>query len=237
MCNTNDKSRNEQKDDRSSQRCKKQHGGRSKLSRKAVALVWPVASFLLSLSLSCGGSIMSLSCVASLSLASSVSSLALAPNHSYLGLSCADASLHLYHIQASTSASLELSSPIHSLYRSNNGSETTQPNADTTTLTTHTKGINEITWLCDSSALVSASDDTSLIVWRLSHPSGSVSTRDAAKEARLSLWRQLLGHTGPVFSVSSAPTALWIASGSFDQTIRLWDPIQGNVSVHENQTI
>ena len=41
------------------------------------------------------------------------------------------------------------------------------------------------------------------------------------------LRRVLVGHTGEVMALAVAPDGSWLASGSWDKTVRIWDPVTG----------
>lgn len=34
---------------------------------------------------------------------------------------------------------------------------------------------------------------------------------------------ELVGHTEPVYDITTTPDGKWLVTGSFDQTVRLWD--------------
>lgn len=94
-----------------------------------------------------------------------------------------------------------------------------QPVQLITQLKGHTRGINDICWSPDSRHLASASDDTTIIIW-------APDREDTNDQTRITKWRcalTLQGHSNYVFCVDWASTGGVLASGSFDESIRLWD--------------
>lgn len=82
----------------------------------------------------------------------------------------------------------------------------------------HTRGVSAVTWSPDSHFLASASDDLTISLWRLLEPDqGQTPTGSALSRAILK------GHTNYVFCVSWGPTGGLLASGSFDESVRLWN--------------
>lgn len=69
----------------------------------------------------------------------------------------------------------------------------------------------------DDSVLVSVGDDAQAVVWK----------RDA--QSGWQAIRSLQGHTGPIHALSLSPDGRWIATGSEDQTIRIWDLSDGTL--------
>jgi COMPASS component SWD3 len=84
----------------------------------------------------------------------------------------------------------------------------------------HSRGISDICWSPDSQYLASVGDDALVMLWS---PLQSTPIRT------------LKGHTNYVFCVDWSPAGL-IATGSFDESVRLWDARTGNclraVSAH-----
>jgi WD40 repeat protein len=76
----------------------------------------------------------------------------------------------------------------------------------------HTDDIYDIAFTPDSKRIVSASDDDTLLLWRVSDGS---------------LISKMTGHTDDIFCVDASSDGRWIASGSFDHTIRLWNAETG----------
>jgi COMPASS component SWD3 len=77
-------------------------------------------------------------------------------------------------------------------------------------------GISDICWSPDNRYICAASDDTCIYVW-------VVSENDSSNAKPGECIRVLRGHEGFVFTVSFHPNAMFLASGSFDETIRIWD--------------
>ncbi|KAG8506082.1 WD repeat-containing protein 5, partial [Galemys pyrenaicus] len=110
------------------------------------------------------------------------------------------------------------------------------------TISGHKLGISDVAWSSDSNLLVSASDDKTLKIWDVS----SVSARPAvlaagggaglpsgqwAKEGNLlrlgplqgKCLKTLKGHSNYVFCCNFNPQSNLIVSGSFDESVRIWD--------------
>ena len=90
-----------------------------------------------------------------------------------------------------------------------------------TTLKGHTAGINDLSWSHDSQYICTASDDFTIRIWDrdLVHifPLKGILTRQSDQV------KVLEGHTNFVFCVSFNPKSNLIVSGSFDETVRIWD--------------
>lgn len=85
----------------------------------------------------------------------------------------------------------------------------------------HARGVSDVTWSPDSRFLASASDDLTIAIWCLEPGARRMTQTDAIK-ARATL----KGHTNYVFCLSWGPTGGVLASGSFDESVRLWDAHQ-----------
>ncbi len=122
------------------------------------------------------------------------------------------------------------------------------------TLTGHTKAVGEVVWSPDGTRLASASDDTTVRIWRaadgalLQTLTGHTDwVRDvawsldgtrlasASHDGTVRIWRAadgalrhtLTGHTKAVVEVVWSPDGTWLASASDDATVRLWAPHTG----------
>ena len=83
----------------------------------------------------------------------------------------------------------------------------------------HQRGVSDIYWSSDSKCLVSASDDTTLAIWSLPEDANSV----------IEPCRKLTGHSSYVYCVAFSPNGSILASGGFDDSLRLWDVRQGKM--------
>ena len=77
----------------------------------------------------------------------------------------------------------------------------------------HKGEINSCTFSSDNQLLVTASDDSSLIVWNV------------PKKRKLC---ELRGHDGPVNHCVFSPNSKLLASASFDRTVRIWETASCN---------
>jgi len=76
----------------------------------------------------------------------------------------------------------------------------------------HKAGINQIKWSKDSSLIVSCSDDGMIIAQR---------SRDLSKVTAF------LGHHSYVIACDISPSNLRVVSGSFDESLRIWETCSG----------
>lgn len=83
----------------------------------------------------------------------------------------------------------------------------------------HARGISDISWSPDSELLASAGDDGVAMLWRPLHVRARART-DAQGDEPV---RTLHGHSNYVFAVVFGPTGGLLATGSFDESIRVWD--------------
>ena len=90
--------------------------------------------------------------------------------------------------------------------------------------------INAVVWSPDGRYLASACDDKTVHIWPLAPIRGIL-----VQEERLARKNSLIytGHTGWVKTVAWAPNGLRLASGSWDNTVQLWDAADGRfVYIH-----
>lgn len=100
------------------------------------------------------------------------------------------------------------------------------------TLPGHKLGISDIAWSSDSQYICSASDDKTIKIWNI-HSVNNLGYLTPVSFHYLPLFlktepvKTLTGHTNYVFSVNYNPDSNLIVSGSFDETIRIWDVKSG----------
>lgn len=86
------------------------------------------------------------------------------------------------------------------------------------------EGINDLTWSPDSRYLISASDDHSIYVWFI-----STNSNYSSSSSHPSPIRRLIGHSHSVYCVKLNPIGTLLISGSFDETIKVWDFLGGKL--------
>lgn len=86
-------------------------------------------------------------------------------------------------------------------------------------LTAHSKEVYTLKWspLEGSGVLASASFDCSVRIWRISETSGEVTSM------------ALNRHTQPVYAIAFSPCGRYLASGSLDESLHIWDVRSGTV--------
>jgi COMPASS component SWD3 len=89
----------------------------------------------------------------------------------------------------------------------------------------HQGGISDISWSADSNLLCSASDDGTIKLWKLNLPGNKENhNRNACS---YNLVHTMEGHTNFVVCCCFSPESSVIASGSFDETLRIWSTQTG----------
>ncbi|KAG0148241.1 hypothetical protein CROQUDRAFT_90573 [Cronartium quercuum f. sp. fusiforme G11] len=122
-----------------------------------------------------------------------LSSVVFSPDSTKLAIASASGSIQVYSF----------------LLAQNNETVPVPQLAHLTNLTGHSAGVNEIVWSNDSRQIASASDDHSVRVWRIGIKTGRS--------------RKLVGHSHCVYTTAFHPLGTMLVSGSFDETIKLWD--------------
>ncbi|MBD2543280.1 WD40 domain-containing protein [Planktothricoides raciborskii] len=89
-------------------------------------------------------------------------------------------------------------------------------------LTGHTSYVHSVSFSPDGQTLASGSSDDTVRLWDLSISGIGFWKKPSGKQLHL-----LAGHTESVFSVSFSPDGQTLASGSWDDTVRLWDVATG----------
>ena len=94
--------------------------------------------------------------------------------------------------------------------------------------------INALAWSPDSRYIASASDDKTVQVWPFEQIRGIL-----VQEERLARKNSMIysGHTGWVKTVAWSPNGTRLASGSWDNTVQLWNATDGRfVYVHADHS-
>lgn len=105
------------------------------------------------------------------------------------------------------------------------------------TLEGHSQGISDVAWASDSQNLCSASDDKTIRIWNLGSVSlGWLGIKQDDRLISFLLQREttkvLKGHSNYVFCVNYNPQSNLIVSGSFDESIKIWDVKKGKYTGH-----
>ena len=91
----------------------------------------------------------------------------------------------------------------------------------------HHDNVGGLAFLSNGSELVSASDDNTLRVWKLSPVTDEIDRVDGTLTDWESSRAELVGHRRQVTSVTTSPNGKWIASGSMDKSVRFWNTDDG----------
>lgn len=110
-----------------------------------------------------------------------------------------------------------------------------KPISPVVVLTGHTRGINDVAWSPRTGGFIAtASDDKNLRLWDVVRSSSNSGGTSVGKTGggTVKKWGgealvEFKGHSNFCFSVNFSPMGNLIVSGSFDETIKLWDVRSG----------
>jgi WD40 repeat protein len=86
----------------------------------------------------------------------------------------------------------------------------------------HTGAVRSVAFSADGRFGVSASDDRTAKIWKLEGDGGAAAPAPAGP--LVATWQ---GHTAPVNCLALSPDGRTVVSGSYDNTVRLWDVVTG----------
>lgn len=86
----------------------------------------------------------------------------------------------------------------------------------------HTEGISDVAWSPDSDLLASASDDKTIRIWTT-----EIMYNFDRVEFPGTCLKELREHSSYVFCLNFNPTSHLLVSGSYDETVRIWDVARG----------
>ena len=103
-----------------------------------------------------------------------------------------------------------------------------QSGKDLVTFKGHSQGISDVAWSPTNSYICTASDDQTIQVWDVETVRQAIACpHDVGGSACFpqgTSLRTLKGHTSYVFCANWNPQSNLIVSGSFDESVRIWDP-------------
>ncbi|HJT55144.1 MAG TPA: protein kinase [Ktedonobacteraceae bacterium] len=85
--------------------------------------------------------------------------------------------------------------------------------------------INAVSWSPDSRCIASGSDDGTVHIWPVEHIRGIIFKQKRSFKKSIFVYSK---HTGWVKAVAWSPNGKRMASGSWDNTVHLWDPTNGH---------
>lgn len=85
--------------------------------------------------------------------------------------------------------------------------------------------VNVVRWSCQGHLLASGSDDKLVMIWKLTGE-GSSTIFGGGGKVNVETWKcihTLNAHNGDVLDIAWAPHDGWLASGSVDNTVIVWN--------------
>ncbi|EGG10173.1 uncharacterized protein MELLADRAFT_115583 [Melampsora larici-populina 98AG31] len=128
----------------------------------------------------------------------SITTIKFSPDHQKLAISTTNSIIEIYQFITHPNPTQSKKVPIEILHF--------------LTLTGHQQGINDLSWSNDSKLIGSASDDFTLKIWSIDFQSKESYTVKTLK-----------GHSNHVYCLKFHPLGTLIISGSFDESIKIWD--------------